>query len=50
MPGRLVRIRSLGTGEKTLSKLLVEGVYALLEAEDIFGEFGDDCGGDVLCR
>jgi hypothetical protein len=40
---------SLGTGEKTLPKLLVDGVYALLEAEDIFGEFGDDCGGDVLC-
>jgi hypothetical protein len=27
----------------------IEGVDALLEAEDIFGEFGDDCGGDALC-
>jgi hypothetical protein len=31
---------SLGTGEKTLPKLLVEGADALLEAEDVFGELG----------
>ena len=40
---------SLRTGEKTLPKLLVEGVDALLEAEDIFGEFGDDCAAATSC-
>ena len=40
---------SLGAGEKTLPKLLVEGADALLEAEDVFGELGNDRAGDVLC-
>jgi hypothetical protein len=41
---------SLRRGEKTLVKLLLEGADTLLEAENIFGELGDDCGGYLLCR
>jgi hypothetical protein len=40
---------SLGTGEKTLPNLLVDALDTLLEAQDIFGELGNDRGGDVLC-
>ena len=41
---------SLGTGEKTLLKLLIENLDALLENERFLGEFGDDRGGDAFCR
>jgi hypothetical protein len=39
---------SLGKGEKTPGKLLIEGLEALFEGEHLFGEFGDDCGGDFF--
>src|ERR671912_1785040 len=40
---------SLGTGEKTLPNLLVDALDALLEAEDIFGEFCNYARGYLLC-
>jgi hypothetical protein len=40
---------SLGTGEKTLPNLLIDALDALLEAEDIFGEFSNDTRGYILC-
>jgi hypothetical protein len=38
---------SLGTGEKTLSDLLIDALDALLEAEDIFGQFCNDAGSEA---
>lgn len=40
---------SLGRGEKTLSNLLIDALDALLEAEDIFGEFCNYARGYLLC-
>jgi hypothetical protein len=50
MPGKLMRIRSPGTDEKTLPNLLVDALEALLEAEHLCGELRDDAGGYLLCR
>jgi hypothetical protein len=41
---------SLRTVEKTLPKLLIEGVDALLEGEDLCSELRDDARGYLLCR
>jgi hypothetical protein len=40
----------LGTGEKTLLELLVEGRYAPFEGERLLSEFGTDRGGDAFGR
>jgi hypothetical protein len=39
---------SLGTGEKTPCKLLIEGLDALLVGENLSSKLGDDCGGDFF--
>ncbi len=39
---------SLGTGEKTLLELLIQGLDTLLERERFFGELGDDPAGDAF--
>lgn len=50
MPGMANEDPGLGTGEKTLLELLVEGGYALLEGKRLAGELGGDRGGDALGR
>jgi hypothetical protein len=40
---------SLGTGEKTLSELLIDALDALFEGEHLCGELRDDAGGHLLC-
>src|SRR5918999_935098 len=39
---------SLGAGEKTFSQFFVERLNALFEGEYLFGQLGDDGGGDIF--